>query len=115
MDAGIPKVDVHQIWITPQKNPPGDFELSPINQCGRLRHILQESAADPVRSRLFEQLQIRKWIAVAIFPKFRDHKSIDISKRRYLAIDVEHLRLEKIGAIAGYQRFQIKVCSSGPM
>jgi hypothetical protein len=40
MDAGIPKVDVHQIWITSQKNPSGDFELSPVNQCGRFRHIL---------------------------------------------------------------------------
>lgn len=57
-------------------------------------------------SRSIEQLQIRERIAVGIFPDFRDHKSIDVSEGCDLAIDMEHLRLEKISAIAGYDRFQ---------
>src|SRR6478736_5861423 len=106
MNARVSEVDVHQIWITPQKKTPDDFKLSPVNQCRRLVNVLEESSENQVGPRSFEHFDVRKRKAVAVLPDFRDNKSIDISQRRHLAIDMEHFRLEKIGAIAGYNWFQ---------
>lgn len=108
MDAGIPEIDVHEIRIPPQEHAPDDFELASVHQGRSSDQILQPPPTDRTWVGAFKQLQILKWIERCIFPNFRDNKCMDPLQRSDLTIDVKHLRLEKIGAKTGNDRFHFE-------
>src|SRR5204863_7537701 len=51
---------------------------------------------------LGNNFNIRKWKPLGILDLFGDNEGIDAAQRFYLPVNVQHLRLEKAGAVARY-------------
>ena len=51
---------------------------------------------------LWNYLNICEWKALCILDLLRDDEGIDAAQRFYLPVNVQHLRLEKAGAVARY-------------
>jgi hypothetical protein len=101
MDTGVPEVDVHQVGIAPDQDPPDQIEFATVDERRRTREIFQTAPFQRADTRFIEKLDIRERIPAGVLAEPGDNKGANTLKRSDLPVNVEHLRLEKISAKAG--------------
>ena len=101
MDTGIPEIDVHEVGIAPDQDPADQIEFATVNERRCAREVFQTAPFQRADTRLIEKLDIGERIPAGVFAESGDNEGVNTLKRGDLAVNVEHLRFEKISAKTG--------------
>jgi hypothetical protein len=101
MDTGVPEVDVYEIGIAPDEDPAEQIEFTAVNERWCAGEIFQPPAFERAKTRFAQEFDIREGVTIGVFAELGDDERVCPLQRSDLAIDVEHFRLEEIGAKTG--------------
>src|SRR6516164_4916044 len=104
MDSCVPKINVHQVRISPDQDTADRLQFTAIDQARLAGDIFQIRSSNRVYPPFLQQLNISKRITIAIFAVFGNHERFDPCQLRDLAVNVLHLGLQEERAVAGNER-----------
>jgi hypothetical protein len=100
--ASVAKIDVHEVGTVPRQQRIERLILTPINDRRAPFHEFQPTVDEQIRASLWNNLYIGERKSLGVLNLLGHDKSVDPAKRLYLPVNMQHLRLEKAGAIARY-------------
>src|SRR6266536_252798 len=96
------KVDMHQVGAMPFQQRIKRLILASIDNGRSSLHEFQPAVHEQVCAPLWNNFYIGKRKSLCILDLLRDDKGIDAAQRFHLPVNMQHLRLQKAGAIARY-------------
>lgn len=102
VDAGMAKINVHQVGAMPLQQRIKGLILASIDDGWPSLHEFQPAVHEQVCAPLWNNFYIGEWKSLCILHLFCDNKGIDAAQRFYLPVNVQHLWLQKARAIARY-------------
>src|SRR5204863_133740 len=102
MHASVPEIDVHQVRAAPRQEVRKHLVLAAINNRGALFHPFQPAMPQRIARWFGNYFDVAERKQFAVLQRFRHHESVISVERPDLAVDVQHLRFQESGAVAGY-------------
>src|SRR3954465_12568692 len=102
MDAGVTKVNVHQVGAAALEERRQELIFPAVDNRRRLFHELQPTVPERVKARLRNHLDVFERKALHVLEPFRHDERVVTLERTHLPVNVEHFRFEECGAVAGY-------------
>src|SRR5712691_10867637 len=101
-EINVQKLSVHLSYDLQQR-----AKLAVRNLPRHVAHLSEPEAPQEMRSRLGDNVDRLKWVALSLFALLRDHHRTATFQTSYLPIDVQHLRFQERRAIAGDNRQRV--------
>src|SRR5688500_12761997 len=105
MHAGVAEINVHQVSAPPLKQPGEHLVFTAVKDRRLLLHKLEPAMAQRVAVRLRDQLNVVKGKELDVLERLRHDERFILVQRPDLPVNVQHFRLQKGGAVTGYDSF----------
>src|SRR6266480_7678687 len=96
------KINMHKVRTVPLQQRVKRLILASINDWGPALHEFEPTVHQQVCPPLGNDFDIIKREPFRILNLLRDDEGVDTAQRFYLPVNVQHLQLQKAGAITGY-------------
>ena len=112
MHAGVAEIDVHEIDGTALEYFQEDLQFSTVIDGRAAADVFEVKALDEILPSARDELDVLERKAVGVLALAGEDNGIVTAEADDLPVDVQHLGLQKRGAVAGYDRLHGKLSGS---